>query len=102
MARAHARVNARLDAASARRLDEIRSRTNASVTQVLVTAIQRYRDALAEEGAPRAYEVFREKGFIGCAEGPVDLASDVKGHLDFGRDDSRPTESKRASRSRKR
>ncbi len=85
-ARTSTRVNARLDAASAKRLDEIRARTHASVTQVLVRAIERYAESLAAEEPRSAYQIFRESGFVACAEGEADLASNVKGHLDFGHD----------------
>lgn len=84
VARSSTRVNARLDAASAKRLDEIRARTHASVTQVLVRAIERYAESLAAEQPRSAYEIFQETGFVGCAEAEPDLASDVKAHLDFG------------------
>ncbi|MFO0680767.1 MAG: hypothetical protein U0234_01895 [Sandaracinus sp.] len=93
-------MNARLDAVSAKRLDEIRARTHASVNQVLVRAIERYAESLAGEPPRSAYEIFRETGFVRCAEAERDLASDVKSHLDFGHETKTKPEPKTKARAR--
>ncbi|MBX7196574.1 MAG: hypothetical protein K1X94_31265 [Sandaracinaceae bacterium] len=76
------RVNARLDAAVSLKLDEIRRRTGQSTTAVLVTAIEQYHQHLVSSDVG-AHGIFAEAGFLGCAEGPRDLAENAKQYLDF-------------------
>ncbi|MBN8610524.1 MAG: hypothetical protein J0L92_08070 [Deltaproteobacteria bacterium] len=81
-----ARINARLDASLARKLDDIRRRTGQTTTAVLVTAIEQYHQRLDQDGRSRAQELFAETGFVGCAAGPRDLAAEYKSYLDFSKD----------------
>ncbi len=76
------RVNARLEAPVALKLDEIRRRTGQSTTSVLVTAIEQYHERLVSSDAG-AHAIFAEAGFLGCAEGPRDLAGNAKQYLHF-------------------
>lgn len=69
------RVNARLDPASAAKLDAIMERTGRSVTEVLKTAIDAYFAQLEAQRHPRAQELALRVGLVGCGEGPEDLSS---------------------------
>lgn len=87
-----ARINARLDDSLARKLDEIRRHTGQTTTAVLVTAIEQYHERLAQAGASRAADLFEETGFVGCADGPRDLATAYKSYLDFSKGQVREAE----------
>lgn len=86
------RINARLDASLARKLDDIRRRTGQTTTAVLVTAIEQYHQQLEQSSSSRAPELFAETGFVGCAAGPRDLATEYKRYLDFSKDQVREAE----------
>ncbi|MFZ1538770.1 MAG: ribbon-helix-helix domain-containing protein [Chromatiaceae bacterium] len=71
------RVNARLDEAHARKLDELCQRTGGSRTEVLRAAIDRYYTQEAAE--PRcAADILRQNAFIGCGDTTPELARDYK------------------------
>lgn len=74
------RVNARLDEAHARKLDELCQRTGGSRTEVLRAAIDRY---YAQEAAEprRVADILRQNAFIGCGDTEAELASDYKQRL---------------------
>lgn len=71
------RVNARLDDAHTRKLDELCQRTGRSRTDVLRAAIDHYHAQQVLEPPPTA-AILAEHGFIGCGEGDPDLAQDYK------------------------
>ncbi|NCA90401.1 MAG: CopG family transcriptional regulator [Gammaproteobacteria bacterium] len=74
------RVNARLDDAHARKLDELCQRTGCSRTEVLRAAIDRYYSEEATE--PRsAADILRENAFIGCGDADPELAREYKQRL---------------------
>jgi|GEM_PF-841891 len=78
---APARINARLDEELADKVDEIRRATKQTTTEVLVTALEQYHARLKAQA--QAYPLFQETGFVGCAEGPVDLATEYKRLIDY-------------------
>ncbi len=78
-----ARINARLDEALARKLEDIRRRTGQSTTDVVLTAIEQYHERLEPPAGSRAHAIFEETGFLACADGPRDLAGAYKSYLDF-------------------
>ncbi|MBK1733336.1 ribbon-helix-helix domain-containing protein [Thiococcus pfennigii] len=74
------RVNARLDDAHARKLDELCRRTGRSRTDVLRVAIDRY--YAQETGEPRrAADILRRNAFIGCGTAAPELSRDYKQQL---------------------
>lgn len=75
-----ARINARIDDALARELDEIRAITSESTTEALRSAIALYRASLADRGR-RAVDVLVATGFIGSGTGRADLSTNYKGEL---------------------
>ncbi len=79
---APARINARLDEELGEKVEEIRRATKQTTTEVLVTALEQYHARVMDEA--RAYPLFSETGFIGCADGPPDLASEYKRQIDYG------------------
>ncbi len=82
-----ARINARLDGALARKLEDIRRRTGQTTTEVVLTAIAQYHESLEPPAASRAQAIFEETGFLACADGPRDLADAYKSTLDFSEGD---------------
>ncbi|UHD15506.1 ribbon-helix-helix domain-containing protein [Thiocapsa bogorovii] len=74
------RVNARLDDARARKLDELCRRTGRSRTDVLRAAIDRYYAQEAVE-PPCPADILRRNAFIGCGEADTELSRDYKQHL---------------------
>ena len=74
------RINARIDDALARDLEEIRAITRESTTEVLRSAIALYRASLESRGR-RAAEILLATGFIGSGDGPTDLSSTYKSEL---------------------
>ena len=75
------RVNARLDPASAAKLDAIMQLTGKSVTEVLKTAIEAYFVEIEAQRRPRAQELALRIGLVGCGEGPEDLSSRHKAYF---------------------
>ena len=76
------RINARLDEDSARKLEFLLRRTDATVTEVVKEAIDRYYQSIHAE--PEPFKVFAEAGFIGCMDGPPDLSTNYKDLLTEG------------------
>ncbi len=74
------RINARLPADVARKVAYLERRTKMSTTEIVVTSIERYYDAMTQ-GEGTAADALAEAGFIGCAEGPVDLSSSYKAEM---------------------
>lgn len=72
------RVNARLDEATARELEQLVAETGASVTDVIKNAIHCYHLSLAGKGKRSSFDLFGEAGLIGCAEGPANLSTRYK------------------------
>jgi Ribbon-helix-helix protein, copG family len=75
------RVNARLDANRMRKLEQLASATGLSISDVIRDAIDHYADVRQAQNGPSAYEIMQRIGFIGCAKGPKDLASNYKKYL---------------------
>jgi hypothetical protein len=75
-----ARVNARLPASSARKLAYLQKARGLSATEVIQQAIDRYHEATTDERESPA-EILSRAGFVGCADGPVDLSSRYKAGL---------------------
>ena len=69
-----ARINARLDAELARKLEELRQRTGRSTTEILKASIEAYYEA--ERSRPRAIELLAD--LIGAGEGDPDLSTSYK------------------------
>jgi hypothetical protein len=76
---AAARLNARIDAPLAKKVAALRRATRQTTTDVLRVALERYYDAVAREARP--YEILVSGGFVGCADGPVELSSTYKAEL---------------------
>ncbi len=71
------RVNARLDAATAKKLAEIRRRTGLSTSEIVRDALDKlYRERMAEER--NAAAILRETGFVASATGSRDLSANYK------------------------
>jgi predicted transcriptional regulator len=75
------RINARLDDALARQLDEIRRMTGQSLTELLEAALSAYCRQMAET-ASTPYAAFQKAGFLGSGAGPRNLSRDYKKHLE--------------------
>lgn len=76
------RVNARFDAQTARKLDELMRARKLNVTEALKAAIDTLHGALAGERRPTSYEVALKVGLIGCGDGgPEDLSAEYKRYL---------------------
>ena len=74
------RINARLDAALARKVGLVQKRTHRSLSQVVQESLTRYCDEeLSEGGEPLS--ILKAAGFVGCADGPADLSSAYKKDL---------------------
>jgi hypothetical protein len=73
-------VNARLDEALARKVAAVQRRSKKSLTFILRESLERYCDAelRTDQGS---WAGLARAGFIGCADGPVDLSSGYKGEL---------------------
>jgi predicted transcriptional regulator len=80
-----ARINARLDPELARKLEAVQQATGQTTTEVLRAAIARaYEEHVRDEGANVVRDAFARTGFVGCAEGPADLAEGAKRYLTEG------------------
>ena len=74
------RVNARLDEARAAKLAELRRLTGQSASDVLRQAIDcLHRERTAD--ARKRLDGLLSSDFVGCAEGPADLAEHYERHL---------------------
>lgn len=75
------RINARLDAELARKVDELCELTGQSASAIIKVALEAYYERTRAAGmSPRA--VLERSGFIGCAEGDPNLSTDYKGLLE--------------------
>lgn len=74
------RINARIDEALGRQLEELRRRSGQTLTEILEAALRAWtRERL--EARPSAAQIFVSTGFVGSGEGPRDLARNSKKHL---------------------
>jgi hypothetical protein len=73
------RLNARIDAALAKKVAAIRRATRQTTTEVVRTALERYYETIENDASP--YETLVESGFVGCAEAPDDLSVTYKTEL---------------------
>jgi hypothetical protein len=69
-----ARINARISAELARKVQYLRGRTGKSATQVVAASIEEYFDRVAHQQGPA--QLLGE--FVGCAAGPRNLSSNYK------------------------
>ena len=77
------RVNARLDASRERKLREIQSQTGLTTTEVVKHALDlMHRQRYAESKAH--LDALLSSDFVGCGDGPRDLASEYKRYLTEG------------------
>ncbi|MFH2006553.1 MAG: ribbon-helix-helix domain-containing protein [bacterium] len=74
------RINARIDAALAAKIELLRSRTGKTSTEVVRAAIERYYEALMDPAAD-PMRLLEASGFVGCAEGDEELSADYKAAL---------------------
>ena len=79
---ASARINARIDDEIAEKLAAVQRATKKTTTEVLRAAIVRaYEEHVGDAGANVVRDAFSASGFIGCADGPSDLATNAKRYL---------------------
>ncbi len=71
------RINARIDAALARKIRLIRERTKQSTTEVVKASIESYYEAVTREGPPAKLLA----DLVGSAKGRADLSAKYKQHL---------------------
>jgi len=74
------RINARLDDALARQLDELRRMTGKTLTELVEAALTAYCAQLSKT-SHRPFEAFERAGFVGVGVGPKDLARNSKKYL---------------------
>lgn len=71
------RINARISPVLAAKLLELQQLTGKSTTEILQAALERYYNSMRSANEPgRLLEAF-----IGCADGPRDLAANYKAEL---------------------
>ena len=80
------RINARLDEERAEKLKQIQTSTRLGTSEIVRQAIDLLHRQRAEL-ARKNIEDLLSSDFIGCAEGPEDLASDYKRYLTQSLDD---------------
>jgi len=71
------RINARLDAELARKVQALRKHTGRSTTEIVKASLESYYVAVTRDGKPGALLA----DLIGCASGPPDLARTYKSEL---------------------
>jgi hypothetical protein len=71
------RINARLDAALARKVEALRKRTGQSTTEIVKASLETYCVAMAEVRRPSVLLA----DLVGCARGPADLSRTYKQRL---------------------
>ncbi len=74
------RVNARLDEDSEEKLAYLEKETGLSVSEIMRRAIASYYSRFRNDNADPAMALIKA-GFIGCGEGPEDLSTNFKEHL---------------------
>jgi hypothetical protein len=75
-----ARINARLDAEVAEKLEALRRRTGRSTTEIICVALERLYESEIR-GPTDAASILRKTGFIGSGTGSEDLSTDYKSIL---------------------
>ena len=80
------RVNGRIDDRQMARLQRLRQRTGASLTDILKAALDAYLDK-AERATQSPAEILNAAGFVGCADGDAQLSTTYKQHLVDGLSD---------------
>jgi len=71
------RINARLDADLARKVEALRKRTGKSTTEIVKASLESYYVSVTREANPAALLA----DLTGCAEGPRDLSESYKSEL---------------------
>ncbi len=80
------RINARLDEERAEKLKQIQTSTRLGTSEIVRQAIDLLHRQRAEQSRKKIDDLL-SSDFIGCAEGPEDLASDYKRYLTRSLDD---------------
>ena len=74
------RVNARLDEARAAKLRQLQASLRVGASEVVKRALDVLHKEQCEGGGART-QALLSSGFVGCAQGPEDLASGYKQHV---------------------
>jgi hypothetical protein len=73
------RLNARVDARLAEKIESIRHMTGATTTQIVCDSVHLYYETLAPKLHARL--LLESTGFVGCAAGDPELSTDYKVRL---------------------
>jgi len=74
------RINARIEPPLAKKLAYLKAKSGDTTSGVLKRAIEAYY-AQEAEGTSSPLKALTESGFVGCAEGPVNLSVNTKREL---------------------
>ncbi len=74
------RLNARIDAELAQKLEQLREATGQTTTEVIRRAIELYHADTTSAGTS-SLQALKNCGFVGSAEGPRDLSERYKSRL---------------------
>jgi len=74
------RLNARLHAIHEAQLIKIQEQTQASVSEIVRSALENYYQTVCEHPSSAKDALFAS-GFVGCAEAVVELSTTYKSHL---------------------
>jgi hypothetical protein len=77
------RISVRLDPKSLEKLELIRQSTGQNLSEMLRQAIDIYYQQ-SNQDTPPSSETLDRVGFVGCSEGPTDLAKNFKKYLSEG------------------
>ena len=74
------RINARIEPPLAKKLAYLKAKTGETTSTILKRAIEAYYEQ-EEEASAAPLALLTASGFVGCAEGPVNLSTNVKREL---------------------
>jgi hypothetical protein len=74
------RINARLEPPLAKKLAYLKAKTGGTTSAVLKRAIEAYYEQEAE-ASTSPFKLLAASGFVGCADGPANLSTNVKREL---------------------
>jgi hypothetical protein len=74
------RINARIEPPLAKKLAYLKAKTGETTSTILKRAIEAYYEQQGE-GSAAPLVLLTASGFVGCAEGPVNLSTNVKREL---------------------
>lgn len=75
------RLNARIDAELAAKLDRMQRRTNKSITEIVRESLELYYERFQRDEEGSSSRILQESEFIGCAEADPELSTTYKVHL---------------------